>query len=194
MEEHFSCQVDGPFLPPGGGAAEAQRLAQEGLLRQVLPGVYVSVGQPDSVGTRAACVALLLPERLVRAGAVVAEEAAAWVLVGGPAPDNVAVYVPARRTQRASGLIRVHETRLTDSDVEQVGPLRVTTSGRTAADVARRLPFDAALPLLARLREIANVQPAAVLARLDQMHRCRGVPRGRATVQRWSVSLSASAP
>ena len=170
-----------------------RRLATEGLLREILPGVYLAACLSESPPLRAAAVGLLMPDRLVLAGAVVAEMAAAWVMVGGPPPEEIIVYLPAHGTRRGRLPIRVHETAVPAGDTQQLGPVRLTAAVRTAADVARRWPPEVAVPLLARLRDGAGVQPGAVLACLERMSRCRGVPHGREVVHRWSVELCSRA-
>ncbi len=156
-------------------------------MRHLLHGVYAPVTAADDAFTRAAAVRLLIPARLHAAGGAVAEAAAAWVLAGGPEPARVDVYLPPGGTRRGEGCVVVHQARLRPGDLDTSAGLLHTTAVRTAADIARRLPPEEATVLLDRLRSVAGALPAAVLARLEQMPRARGVPQARGLCLSWAT-------
>lgn len=156
---HDDAALDGPSL---GDAAAAD----------AAPDV------PVHPAVRAAAFAALVPAR----GAV-GREAAAWVHAGGPPPGRVTVLVRsgARRPDPHPGRTTA-EADLTDTDVVDVGGVRVTTVLRTAVDVARWLPTEDALRVLRRLRPV-GLDPAAALHRLEAHAGGRGVRRARRTLR-----------
>lgn len=169
--------------------AELSRLAAEGLLRPLVADVYVSTRIPEDTGVRAAALALLLPVPLHDGAAVLALEAAAWLVAGGPAPAQLDVYVPTHRSRRRFRELRVHEARLEPFDVETIGDVRATCPARTAADLCRGRPTDEALPHLDRLRAATGLKPTTVACVLDRLARHRGVPHGRNVIEIWAARL-----
>lgn len=176
----------------GPEAAEVARLRGEGLVRALVGPVHTATSEPASAALRASALALLLPPARSPTDAVVGYEAARWMLVGGPAPDQVDVYaLPGRSRRRFRGL-RVHEGVLVPSTVMVVGgmsPARVvaiTIPARTAADLARSRPEATALAELRRLAR-CGVAPAEVAATLEVMAGHRGLPRARHTVRAWAA-------
>lgn len=168
------------------------RLRGEGLVRALIGPVHTATSEPESGALRASALALLLPPARSPADAVVGYEAARWVLVGGPAPDQVDVYaLPGRSRRRFRGL-RVHEGVLAPGTVTVVGGLSpaqavaITVPARTAADLARSRPEATALAELHRLAG-CGVDPVEVTTMLEVMARLRGLPRARRTVRAWAT-------
>jgi hypothetical protein len=168
--------------------AEADRLVREQLLRHVLAGLYVPWDVPDTAALRAAAAAELVPLALCRGAAVLCWDVAAWVWSGGPTPDrvDVAVLAPANRAA-ARPPLAVHQMRAAPRDVRLVGsgPVLVTGIGRTAVDLARRLPVAQALAVLDALEQHADLTPALLLARLAATPPCRDITRARRTADVW---------
>ena len=156
---HDDAALDGPSLGDAAAAVAAPHV-------------------PVHPAVRAAAFAALVPAR----GAV-GREAAAWVHAGGPPPGRVTVLVRsgARRPDPHPGRTTA-EADLTDTDVVDVGGVRVTTVLRTAVDVARWLPTEDALRVLRRLRPV-GLDPAAALHRLEAHAGGRGVRRARRTLR-----------
>ena len=82
-----------------------------------------------------------MPDRLVLAGAVVAEMAAAWVMVGGPPPEEIIVYLPAHGTRRGRLPIRVQ---LDGGPRGRHRATRTRAADRSGPDRGRRGPAVAA--------------------------------------------------
>lgn len=169
----FPPPLDGPFttrqgVEAGVGRHSLNALADRGLLRRVLRGVYAASQAPDSVTARARALALVLPPC-----AVVTDRTAAWlhgvdVLKRGAhlkaPPIDVCETVDSRvRRPGVDGRRRM----LLDTDVMEVHGIPVTTPVRTACDLGRKLwRFDAlgaidgflrlGLPQEALLEEIAR--------------------------------------
>jgi hypothetical protein len=170
--------------------AELARLAADGVLRRVIADAYVRADVDDDVTLHAAALARVLPSGLEERAPVAARETACWLFTGGPPPDDLDVYVPAHRSRRRFRGLRVHEGRLDLRDVETIGPVRVTSPARTAADLCRSRPTDAALVHLDRLRSATGLEPRAVLTVLGRMTRHRGVPHGKDVVEIWAARLA----
>jgi hypothetical protein len=168
---------------------ELARLAADGLLRPLVADVYVGAQVPDDTEVRAAALALLLPPPLQDGDAVTGFEAAAWLIVGGPPPVELDVYVPAHRSRRRFRGLRVHEARLEGYDVETIGTVRTTCPARTAADLCRSRPTDQAIPHLDRLRAATGLRPVMIACVLDRLARHRGVPHGRNVIEIWAARL-----
>ncbi len=116
-------------------------MQRQGLLRRMLHGVYVDASVPETPQLRAAAVSCVLPP-----GAVVCRATAAWLhgvpidrLGGGDEVADVPVEVcspigtPASRRRGVRG----YTAHLTDDDVTTVYGVPVTTTVRTAYDLAR---------------------------------------------------------
>lgn len=167
--------------------AEADRLLGLGLARRVVGDVLVAAGAPDSLAVRCAAAALLLPPP--PGSFVVGFGSAAWLLAGCgavAAPPRLDVVIPPGRRRPGSPVLRVRQVPLAAASVVTVEGVAVTVPVRTAADVARDLPAETALPALRRLGELADVRPHQVLAELDAMRYARGAATGRRVVRRWS--------
>jgi hypothetical protein len=114
-------------------AAELEALRLDGALYE-LAGAWRPVDLPETGDARAAAVALVLRDRLVADRLT-----AAWVLDAAdrpPVPLQACAPADDRGAAGAPGL-DVRELHLQASDVLRVGPLRLTTAVRTAADLLR---------------------------------------------------------
>jgi hypothetical protein len=170
------------------GAADARdldRLVHDGLVRVVAADVHAAADLPDERAVRAAAVRLLVPDRLVALGAVLSGPGAAWLYAGGPAPRRLHVTLPVGRGRAGTPDVVVHEGRVRPGDVQDVDRVPVVVPARAAADVARLLPAERALPLLDRLAAAVRVDPREVLVHLERLGGCRGVEEGRRVVLGW---------
>ncbi|WP_448629368.1 hypothetical protein [Cellulomonas soli] len=145
------------------------------MLRTVWGQLAIACDAAESAAVRAQAVARLVPER-----GIVARASAAWVHSGYGAPVRVDVLVPARGRRPDPHPHRVAcEADLTDGDVIELGPVRVTSVQRTGIDVARLLAPAAARHVLAGLLEV-GFDPDAARRRLGTMVGQRGVREARA--------------
>jgi hypothetical protein len=182
------------LLRPTGAqdAKELARLVRDGLVQQVVADIHVVTGLPADRAVRIAAVRQLLPARMVAAGAAVSGPDAVWLYAGGPAPDRLHVTLPSGRGRPGSGHLVAHEARLRDDDVDLLDGVPVTVPDRTAADVARLLAPELALPLLDRLAAAVPVDPRDALVHLERLSGCRGVEVARRTVLAWRDGRRAS--
>jgi hypothetical protein len=112
------------------------------------------------------------------------------VHAGGEPQDRVDVVIaPGSSRQRAAHLA-THEHRLRAGDVTCIAGLRLTTPGRTAADVARLLPPAAVPAALDRLARHTGLRAVDVLAQLERMPYGRGVARARGLVNAWAAAVA----
>ena len=123
-----------------------RRLAREGLLRRLFPGVYVDSMADDDTLMRCRALSLAVPDT-----AVVTDESAAWVHGVDVLAPGDHVIPPPLSIDEAPGHTRVRkrgcdggERMLDDCDVEVVHGVRVTTPLRTALDLGRLRPRDRA--------------------------------------------------
>jgi hypothetical protein len=171
---------------------EAEQLLKQGLVRRVIADVVVAIDAPDSREIRVSAVSLLLPDTLgASASWVVGFGSAAWLHTGcdgerplGPAALEV-IIPPGRRRPKLAG-IRGRQVALSPDQVIFLGPVPVTDPVRTAADVARDLPADAAVPALRRLGELCEVRPTDVLQLLATMRYARGAATARRVIKAWT--------
>lgn len=176
------------------GPAEMSRLLAQRLARRVIADILVASDAPDSREVRSAAAVLLIPAqvRLTRAW-VVGFRSAAWLHTGSgvvtqaaATADELEVIVPpGRRRPRAPG-VRGRQVALDLEQVTFLGGVPVTTPIRTAADVARDLPADEALPMLHRLGELSGVRPHHVITMLSTMRYARGAAIARQLVNQWA--------
>lgn len=166
-------------------SAELQMMLREGVLSHVLDDVYVPGGTRIDTGTRVDAVARMLPPRLKR-GAVICGATAAWVLIGGPAPERVTLIVSSGRRRRPAGGLdwQLHQVPVEADELLDSGPVPATSPARTTEDLflgvgtpGSRGPLDSALermrnPVPARLewpsRDLGDFSPDE---RLDSFHR-----------------------
>ncbi|MBD8058712.1 hypothetical protein IC607_07010 [Cellulomonas sp. JH27-2] len=120
---------------------------RDGALRVVWGDVAAPAGLRLTPEVRVRAIADLVPDR-----AVIGRSTALWVHTGRHRPDRVEVLVHRRTRPVAPNPHRVcAEADLPDADLSWVAGLRVTTVQRTGVDLARWLPTDAAVPLVADL-------------------------------------------
>ena len=134
----------------GWSDEELGRFARAGRLSRVRRGAYVDGQLPaNAVARHALLIAATLGA--LRRPAVVSHQSAA-VLLGLPlwnAPlDRVHVTRDPPASSQAAGPLRCHVARLRDDEVTTVGGFHVTDVGRTVLDLARSLPFEAAVVTL----------------------------------------------
>jgi hypothetical protein len=170
---------------------EFARLVEQGLVRRVVADVHVGLDAPDERRVRAGAVAELMPERLLEGGAALTGADAAWLYAGGEGPERLHVVMPVRRGRAGTAHVVVHEGRVPAEDVEDVDGVPVTSPARAAADVARGLPPETALPLLRRLGAAVPLDPRDALVHLERLSGCRGVEAGRQTVLTWAAERAA---
>lgn len=149
----------------------------DGVLVPLWRDVAVRAGEPVTPALRVAAVADVVPRR-----AVVGRLSAAWVHVGGPAPERVDVLVRrgGRRVDPHPAR-RVGEGPLPPDEVLDLGPCRVTTVQRTGLDVARSAPPEDARPLLLALRA-RGFSPDLALSAVERLPGERGTRRARAVL------------
>jgi hypothetical protein len=127
----------------------------------------VPLDEPDGPGIRAASLAAAT----ARYDLVVERETAAWVhgvVPDLPRPLTLAVDVGrSRRTKLVTPPPR--EARFRPDDLVLLGGVRVTTPLRTAFDLVRLDPGEAAASIAAALLAVAGLAPA-VAAALAQLH------------------------
>ena len=195
-----SIRSEQPFR---SGAAQAQthRLLGDGLIRHVVADVYVARDVPDSMPVRAEAAALLVPpKRRQERSWVVGFASAAWVYTGWWAPvelpgdpdvraepcePRLDLIVSAGRGRPLDPWIRARQGRLHAAEIVVIRGLPISDPVRTAADLAREFPAAAALGMLRRLGELAQVTPDQVLHQLTTMRYARGAARARAVIEAW---------
>lgn len=156
-----------------GSEAIAGGLLTRGQLRAryaaVHPGVYLPKGAEHTLAVRALAAWLWTGRRGVIAGrAAAALHDAKWVDATTP------IEIIAEHGRRQPGVI-VREETIGDDEVIHIGEVPVTSPARTAFDLARRLPRNAAVVHLDSLAAATGVT-AADTAPLAQRYRgARGV-------------------
>jgi hypothetical protein len=165
----------------GLGRDTVTDLVASGEVRHVIRGVYLDARVPDDLTSRAACLTLRLPP-----GAVVVRRTAAWLWgVDGFAPDETAEGIgvlecavpPGRQPVRRPGVC-CYVTPLGD-DTCVVGGIPTTTALRTAIDVLRWLRPHMGLAVTDALAGRGLVEPADLVARLDDFAGVRGIRQAR---------------
>jgi hypothetical protein len=150
-------------------------------VRHVVRGVYLDAKVPDDVASRAACLSLRLPLE-----AVVVRRTAAWLWgVDGFAPDEVldgrlvleCSVPPGRQPVRRPG-VRCYTAQSHDDICIGAG-IPTTTPLRTAIDVLRWLRPHMGLAVTDALAALGLVEPAELLAQLEDFTGCRGIRRAR---------------
>ncbi|HEV7213071.1 MAG TPA: type IV toxin-antitoxin system AbiEi family antitoxin domain-containing protein [Blastococcus sp.] len=198
----------------GGGWSddELSRLVRAGQLVRLRRGAYVNGLLPDEA---AALHRLLIRATVVglRRPAIVSHQSAA-VLLGLPLWDVPLDRVHITRRPRAwtdsSAVLCCHVARIRDDEIVEVDGLRVTDPTRTALDLARTLPHEAAVVALdaalhegllaletlrTRLFDSAGVPGSRSAARAvkfaDSRSESVGESRSRVILQRWKLAPSA---
>ncbi|CAM4116974.1 hypothetical protein MB901379_04640 [Mycobacterium basiliense] len=160
----------------GSAAVAAGRLTRHELRRWYRPiyrGVYLPKGAPPTLRDRTVGAWLASRRQAVIAGvAAAALHGAQWV------DDDAVVELisPAGRPQR--GLVVRHET-LGDDEITRVAGLPVTTTARTAYDLARRLPRGHAVMRLDALMRANPFSTEEVLLLAKRYAGARGLRRLR---------------
>lgn len=157
--------LDAPFR---GSAAVRAGLLTRGVLRgpryrRVFPDVYAPAALEVDLALRARAAGVLVAGRGVVAGYAAAEMLGAS---SGPADAPVDVIVPGN--YRCAGL-RVRRERLDEREARTIGPTPVTTSDRTAYDLARWAPtLTERVAAVDALAHCCGVAPADVTAVRDR--------------------------
>ncbi|HYN75568.1 MAG TPA: type IV toxin-antitoxin system AbiEi family antitoxin [Candidatus Limnocylindria bacterium] len=158
---------------------------ERGLIRRVCAGAYVDAALPDTLETRTAALALVVP-----AGSVVCRSTAAWVhgvdaLPSGSherVPDvEMAVPEGAAATRRPG--VRAYVEQMSADEVVHVNGVPVTTPVRTAADLGRWLPRYHAIGVLDRFLRNGLVTRSQLRTEVDRWTGYRGVRQLRDLVE-----------
>lgn len=174
LDEPFSTQQARDF-----GVSEwvLRRLVRDGLVRRVLPSVYVDAAAADDVTMRAKAVSLVLPP-----DAVVVDEHAAWlhgVDLIPPAdhviPAPLAVYRLPGSTRMRKADCKGGERTLLPTDIEHVHGIPVLTPLRIALDLGRLRPRDRAFVALDAMVGTGRFEREALTAELPRFKGMRGV-------------------
>ncbi len=174
---HTLLPLDRPFTPAMARAVgverrSLERMLDEGTVRRLLRGVYAASTQPDSIGLRAAAVALATVRE-----SIAVDRTAAWVYgvdvtgLGPSEPRPLEVLSPGRHGRSALGSGR----QLSGHDVRWIDALRLTTALRTALDLGRLLPPELALGAMDRLLAAGSFTHVELLAELPRLAAHRGV-------------------
>jgi hypothetical protein len=197
-------------IDEGWSDEELSRLVRAGELERLRRGAYVAGTLPADV---AAVHRLLVEATLpgLRRPAVVSHQSAA-VLYGLPLWDTPLNRVHVTRPggwNDVGRILRVHVAGLRDDEVARVDGMAVTNPLRTALDLARSLPHEAAVVTLdaalhakmltetdlqARLFDIAGVpgsrSAARAVAFADDRSESVGESRSRVILHRWGLPPS----
>ena len=156
-------------------------LVDDGLVRQVIRGVYVVATTPDSLALRAAAVVLAAPDHVV-----VADRCAAW-LHGVDVLDFTELdMLPALEVVSWGGNERTRrhgvlggERALLEFEITMVDRVRVTTPIRTACDIACLYGRYRAIAVLDAFRRQYGITIEQLLRMLPRYARRRGVKQLR---------------
>ena len=191
LDQRCPLPLDVPFTAPVARALGVRKhhltwLCRQGLLRQVLPGVYVAAQVPDGIVMRAEALTLVVPD-----DCVIVDRHAGW-LHGAEmvlAPNEhiyvapVRVFRPSGHGRLRNGLAESGERNLRAGDVMEIRGLPVTTPLRTAWDLGRVRWPERALAALDAMLWLGLFSHDELLAGIE---RFRG--------QRWVTTLRAYAP
>jgi len=161
---------------------ELARLVRAGAWTRLGRGAYLDGALPEDVAARHR---LLIQATLARLGtsAVVSHQSAA-VLHGlplwGARLDEVHVTRRPPAWNDSRGKLRVHVARLRDDEVTAVDGIPVTGAVRTALDLARTLPFEAAVVVLDAALHRRHFSHDELLERLFDI---AGTPGSRAAAR-----------
>jgi hypothetical protein len=141
--------------------------------RSVFPDIYSAKNAAPSLQSNTVGAWLWSDGEAVIAGrAAAAIHGALWV-----APE-IPVEMIGRARRTPSGII-VRQERIAADEIVECDGLLVTTPQRTALDLARHLPRDAAVAHLDALARATEVKAVDVLALAERYPRARGLPRSR---------------
>lgn len=163
-------------------AEDLRALVQSGMLRHPIRSVYCVASLEETLQTRIAALRMVVPE-----DCVVTDRTAAWLWGAGSAlaPNDhlkvpkASVFAPPGRRLR-NNLTASGERMLTDRDVVELGGLLVTTSLRTACDLARLLHRDQAVAALDGLSALGTFSVYELNAELARFKGYRGIIQARA--------------
>ncbi|MBB2921836.1 hypothetical protein [Cellulomonas cellasea] len=151
--------------PSDVGPLTHRTLVRDGVATVVWGDLAVPADVPVGPRLRAAAFRGLVPAR-----AVVGRRSAVWVHTGEHAPRRVDVLVgPRSRRPDPHPCRTTHECALPETDVVDLGGVRVTTVQRTGLDVARWFPTEEASTLLGSLLR-AGFDPVRARADLARLH------------------------
>jgi hypothetical protein len=164
---------------------EWRTLSAEGLVREVVPGIFVDASLPDTLEHRLAVARLA-----VAPGVVVARRTAAWVhgqdlldYRGFPATPQIETVTNERAKRPKNALMAAHfADDLLASDVMEIGGLRVTTPLRTVCDLARFTPRGDALVAMDAFLHKRMVDAEQVRKHLVRWKGRRGIRQAYATL------------
>jgi hypothetical protein len=183
--------IDRPFTSSWASAqgVDRRRLrawVRAGLLVAPVHGVLHATQLEDTLDLRLECLRLVVPE-----DAVVTDRTAAW-LHGAPmvlepgahlrVPPVDMFLPPGGRIRRATA--RSGQRELFDTEIEEIGGLRVTTRLRTACDLGMKLPRKPAFAAMCSLLKVSDFTVEDIRAQADD--RFKG--------HRWVRQLRALAP
>jgi hypothetical protein len=154
-----------------------RRLVRDGLVRRVLPSVYVDAASADDLTMRARAVSLVLPP-----DAVVVDEHAAWLHGVDIIPPADQVIPAPLMVFRLPGSTRVRkadcsggERTLLPDDVEHVHGVPVLTPLRIALDLGRLRTRDRAFVALDAMVGTGRFECGALTNELPRFRGMRGV-------------------
>jgi hypothetical protein len=188
LDTRFPLSLDHPFTRAQAAAAgirsnDLTRLVRQGLLRRMLPGVYVAAQATDTLELRVEALRLV-----VRPGAVVTDRTAGW-LHGAEmilAPGDHLVTPPLSVFDRKRGgrfrndLTASGQRMMPVRHLVDFGGLLVTTPLRTACDLGRLLHRDAAFAALDAMLGLEAFTVEELCAEVEWFKGYRGVRQLRA--------------
>lgn len=142
----------------------------------LLPDVYQHKEARGSVYTSAVAAWLWTRRKGIIAGR------AAAALYGVPwIEDDAEIEIIAAHRRRRPGVV-VREERISDDEIRTWGELLVTTPARTALDLGRHLPRDAAVAHLDALANVTSLTPPDIATLEERYRGARGMPAARAAI------------
>jgi hypothetical protein len=181
---------DGPFTVPtaaeaGIGEHELRQLAQAGVVRRALRGVYVRATAPDSVDLRARAAFLI-----VSPAAVLCDRTAAWlhgIDVFWSAeldyPTRLETFVLRGNSRLTRAEASGGERDLAPVDVMEISGTRVTTPLRTALDLGCALPRREALAAIDSFMHTFGITKEQLQTEARRYFRRRGVRQLRTLIR-----------
>jgi hypothetical protein len=166
--------------PIVGTEAIAAGVLTRGALRwnytAVHPNVYLPKEACRDLHTNAVAAWLWTGRKGIVAGrAAAALHGVQWI------DDTVPIELIAKHGRSRPG-VAVRSERIGDDEVCEIGELLVTTPSRTALDLARHLPRDAAVAHLDALAAATAVTPPEIRTLEERYRRARGIQAARVAV------------
>lgn len=180
---------EGPFLRShltdrGVSRSAFYRLREQGLIRPVVREVYVARGEPDTVETRAAAVALVVAPGHVAvdrtAAAIHGIDVLSYAEHDVLPPVETCVLRGCFPTQR--GDVRGRTRDLSSADIVTVGSVLVTTPLRTSMDLGCNLRRREAFAAMCQFARLHGVTARRLAGQLPRFAGRRGVVQLRALV------------